>query len=198
MGSLNSFGQENRLFFCVDFGDEMNQIKKYNSHLEEVLMNNFKDDYILRFIAKPTSNPEYAFQISEIDTANFEITAVFFQENLWTTLWNTQSIDSVIVEMRNRNINKKLALKIDALFNVYTDSLSDGNALGIGEDDTSYIFIRKSKNEVKCGETWSPNKSSPLGELIYICEILTEYVKGKDDELIKVQEMINKFNLIIK
>jgi len=198
MGSLNSFGQENRLSPCVDFGDEINQIKKYNRHLEEVLVNNFKEDYIVRFIAKPTSNPEYAFQIREIDTANFEITAVFFQENLWNTLWNTQSIDSVIVEVRNRNLNKKLALKIDALFNVFTKSLSDRNTLGIGEDDISYIFIRKSKNGVKCGETLSPNEPSPLGELIYICNVLTEYVKEEDVEVVKVQEIINKLYDIIK
>lgn len=194
MGSLNSFGQENRLFPCVDFSDEINQIKKYNGHLEEVLMNNFKEDYIVRFIAKPTCNPEYAFQIREIDTANFEITAIFFQENLW----NTQSIDSVIVEVRNRNINRKLALKIDALFNVFIDSLSDRNALGIGEDGISYIFIRKSKNGVKCGETWSPNETSPLGELVYICKVLTEYVKGEDVEVVKIQKIINKLYDIIK
>ncbi|HOQ78591.1 MAG TPA: hypothetical protein PLB65_08420 [Candidatus Cloacimonas sp.] len=186
MGSLNSMGQ-NSLTPCVDFSNEINQIKKYNEHLEKVLMNNLKEDYIIRFIAKPTYKPEYAFQIRKIDNSNFEIEAVFFQENLW----NVQSINPSVY-VRKRNINKELVLKIDALFKVFTNSISNKDALVIGEDGTSFIFKRKTKDGARCGETWSPNETSPLGKLVCICNVLTEYAKGEYVELEKVHENINK------
>ncbi len=187
MVSLNSMGQENSLSPCVDFSNEINQIKKYNEQLEKVLMNNLEEDYIIRFIAKPTYNPEYAFQIRKIDSTNFEIEAVFFHENLW----NVQSINPSI-DVRKRYINKELVLKIDALFKVFTNTISNKYTLFIGEDCSSFIFKRKTIDGVICGETWSPNDTSPLGKLVCICKVLTEYAKGEDVELEKVHESINK------
>jgi len=187
MVSLNSMGQENSLSPCVDFSNKINQIKKYNEQLEKTLMKNFKEDYIIRFIAKPTYNPEYAFQIRKIDSINFEIEVVFFHENLW----NVQSINPT-VDVRKRNINKELVLKIDALFKIFTNTISNKEALGIVEDGTSFIFKRKTKDGITCGETWSPNETSPLGKLVCICNVLTEYAKGEDVELEKVHESINE------
>jgi len=187
MVSLNLMGQENSLYPCVGFSNKINQIKKYNEQLEKVLMNNLEEDYIIRFIAKPSYNPEYAFQIRKIDSTNFEIEAVFFHENLW----NVQSINPSI-DVRKRYINKELVLKIDALFKVFTNTISNKYALGIGEDGTSFIFKRKTIDGVICGETLSPNDTSPLGKLVCICNVLTVYAKGEDVELEKLHESINK------
>ena len=192
--SINTLGQENKLTPCADFRNEIFQIKQYQENLENILIENFKEDYIICFIAKPTFNPEYAFQIRKINSLNFKITAILFQKNLWYT----QNTDSVKVNVYKRNIDKNLALQVDALFKLFTDSIASRKALGLGEDGVTFYFKRQTKEGVKCGETWSPETSSPLGELVYICKVLIDYTKGENVKLIEIEKRINHLSNKIK
>ena len=174
---------------CVDFGDEIAQIKKYNEYLELILIENLHEDYMVRFIAKPSFDPEYIFQIRKMNCVNYEIEFVFFQENLW----NARDYNSVMVAIRKCDVPKEIALKLYALFDVFiVDSLSH-NVLGAIEDGDNFIFEHKNNDKVKCGEIWSPNKNTLLGELVHICNILIEYaIIGEERKLIEIQERINK------
>ena len=173
--ALGLKAQENNLTPCTAIDNEIKQILLYNKDLEKILLNEFKDEFILRFIAKPTFEPEYAFQIWKDSCLNMKISAIRLQENLW----NSQERGSVAVFYFRRNIDKQLALEVDALFKLFTGSVQN-EAFGFGLDGITFIFKSRSKDEVKCGKAWSPDKDSPLGELVFICNTLTDYAMGKD------------------
>ena len=171
------YGQVNYLNPCVDLGRAINQIKLYNLSLEKTIDSNLNQDYLIRFVAKPSFEAEYAFQIEEDSIDRYQIKAILFKENLWSA----KNRDSIQVVTNNRIINSYLVLQIENIFKKATNSAMArkySNALGV--DGVSYYFYRKSDSEViSCGECWSPSKNTPLFELVSICEILYDFTRGK-------------------
>lgn len=189
MGTLTLQGQDFHLNPCPDLGDEKDtQFRRYNENFSRILKDNFEEDYLVRFTAKPFIDPEFAFQIRKIDSMNYELSAVVFTENLW----DAHLMDSVKADVQNRHINRTLAVKIDALFNVFIDSVLKNEIIVTVLDGTSYTFSHKTENTEKCGETSDPIIDSPLGELVGICEVLMKYAKGEDIDLKKLDKRISK------
>lgn len=189
MGTLTLQGQDFHLNPCPDLGDEMDtQFRRYNENFSRILKDNFEEDYLVRYVAKPFIDPEFAFQIRKIDSMNYELSAVVFNENLW----DAHLMDSVKADVQKRNINRTLAVRIDALFKVFTDSVSKNEINQTVLDGTSYIFSHKTEETEKCGQTSDPGVDSPLGELVWICEILMKYAKGEEIDLIKLDKRIDK------
>ena len=208
MGTLTVQGQEYRLTLCEELTDSS---KEYEELLEKVLTDNFTEDFIIRYIAKPSFEPEYLFQIRETDNSSYEIEAVVFLESLWEPLSASNFVyldqvnvpkvefilDSVKRDLHKRDIDKTLAIKLDDLFNVFTSSMNEVGTGIIIEDGIGYRFKRKNKDEIICGEAWSPNEDSPLGKLVSICDDLTLYAKGEDVDLTRLEERITELYLIM-
>ncbi len=173
-----SMGQINKLTPCVDLRT-INRINQYNENLEKIFRENLKEDYMLRFVAKPSFNPEYAFQINKIEDANFEIAVLILHENLW----NIQNNDSIQFSVISKRINCDFISSMDTLFRILTDSVSGVEAIGYGEDGVTYSFKYKSGDVVKCGEAWSPEDNSLLGDVVQICDNLILYAQGKNVDL---------------
>lgn len=173
-----SIGQINKLTPCVDLRT-IKRINQYDENLEKIFRENFKEDYILRFVAKPSFSPEYAFQINKIEDTNFEIAVLILHENLWY-IKNNDSIQFTVI---SKNINFNLISSIDTLFRILTDSVSGVEAIGYGEDGVTYCFKYKSRDVVKCGEAWSPAENSLLDDVIQICDNLILYAQGKNVDL---------------
>lgn len=189
MQAFLSRGQEVFLSPCIHFGDKIPAIKEYNEKLEELLSETLNDDYIFRFVAKPSIEPEYAFQISEKDSSVFEISALILSANLW----NTKNVDSLI--SKKREINEYLVVEIETLFKMLMDSVSTKNAYGVVEGGIIYNFFYSSEGTVSCVEAWSPNTNSLLYEVIQICDNLMLYAQGED---ITLRDLCHKAKFIIK
>lgn len=187
MGTLTVQGQVFRLNPCIELVDF---IIKYDNLLEKALTDNFTEDYIIRYIVEPSFDSEYLFQIRETDNSYYEIEAVVFQENLWE-----QEVDFILdsfkIDVHKKDIDKTLAVKLDNLFSIFTSSINETYIVE-GLDGITYRFKRKTKDEIICGEAWSPNEDSPLGKLVSICDDLTKYAEGKYINLTQLEERINE------
>lgn len=188
MNAFTSRGQEILLSPCVNLGDEIPVIAEYNEKLEKLLSENLDADYMVRFIAKPSIEAEYAFQISEIDSSVYEISALTLSANLW----NTKNVDSLI--SKKREINEDLVVEINTLFKRLMDSVTTKSAYGLGEGGVIYNFFYSSEGTVSCVEAWSPS-NNPLNEVIQVCDNLMQYAQGED---IKLRDLRHKVKFIIK
>lgn len=177
----NLIAQDNKLYQCSDLSNEIKKIKIYNDNLDSLLNNNLNDNYKIRFISKPSFAPEYGFQIFKDTTENHKLQAFLFKENLWNLLYSAKNPDSLKIDIYNKKISDNLVTNIDTLFKILTDSVKiRGTSLPSGFDGITYQFIRKTNEGCICGETWSPENDTPLGELIQICNALMKYAKGDD------------------
>lgn len=154
------------------------QINCYHDCFREIISRNLDDDYIIRFIAKPTFDPEYAFQIRQKDSLSFELECLVFQKNLWYI----KNSDSLSFETYRRSIEKEIACNLNALFDVLTD-VEGEDVLVTAEDGISFIFLRKSFAGIKCSQVFNPNEQTPLGKVIVLCDHLVRYAKGELPEL---------------
>ncbi len=207
MGTLTVQGQVFRLNPCIELVDF---IFKYDNLLEKALTDNFTEDYIIRYIVEPSFDSEYLFQIRETDNSSYEIEAVVFLESLWEPLSASNFVyldqvnvpkvefilDSVKRDLHKKDIDKTLAVKLDNLFSIFTSSINETYIVE-GLDGITYRFKRKTKDEIICGEAWSPNEDSPLGKLVSICDDLTLYAKGEDIDLTRLEERIIELYLIM-
>ena len=183
--SVQSVGQD-YLYPCV-IESKIIEIKSYNEKLAEVLQSRLRSDYIVRFLAKPTVDPEYTFQINETNTSKYAIEAL----SLTTNLWNTKNADSLLIY--NTTVSKSLGEAIILMFHKLTSSISK-DAVGRGLDGISYTFLDNSVGEIRCGETWSPKENSVLGEIIKVCNDLVKCAKGADPEDLDLLERIMAIN----
>ena len=207
MGTLTVQGQDLRLNPCVFFYEDINE---YDELLEKVLTDNFTEDYLIRFIAEISFDPEYLFQIRETDNSNYEIEAVVFQESLWESFSTSKFVyldqvkvpkiefilDSVKRDVYKRDIDKTLVVKLDELFNVFTSDV-EVFSVAICLDCSNYIFKQKTDKGIICGETQESSIDSPLGKLVSICDDLTLYAKGEDIDLTRLEERIIELYLIM-
>ena len=92
----------------TDSSDFGKMINNYSQNLSFLINNNLSSDYIVRFIAHPSFDPEYAFQIKKTDNSSYEISTITFRENIW----NANNLDYVVKSINRRNISKKLPQKL--------------------------------------------------------------------------------------
>jgi len=189
MTAISSKGQGVPISPCVHFGDEIPAIAEYNEKLEGLLSESLNADYIVRFIAKPPLEPEYAFQISEIDSSVFEISTLTLSANLW----NTKNVDSIFRE--KREIKEVLVVEISTLFKILMGSVSAKNAYGVGEGGITYNLFYSLEGTIICGEVSTPSNNSLLNEVIQVCDNLMQYAQGED---VKLNDLCHKVKLIIK
>jgi len=183
-------GQKNYLNPCIDWGQEIKQIKAYNERFERKLNLELSQDFMIRFIAKPTFSPEYAFQIEKVNDEEYKLIAILFQENLCSV--KNKNRDSINIDSFDRIISFELASSLDILFKKATDSSSvKKDFIFGGTDGVNYYFYRQSESsEINCGECWSPSKGTPLFELVTICDTIIHYAKGESIEISDINKRI--------
>ena len=189
-------GQINFLNPCDDWNNKIEQIKKYNEDFNKALSFEFDEAYLIRFIAKPSFEPEYAFQIEKVMNNTFRLKVILFQENLWYS----RNRDSIKVYTYEKKINKTLAIQLDSLFNKTTSSaITKENLIVGGIDGETYYFSRKSESGImNCGQCWSPSNSTPLFELVDICKTLFDYAKMEIVDIAGLNDRIKKLYDIIE
>ena len=68
-------GQIDYLTPCPDLGEIIPQIKDYELDLYKVILKDFNDQPIARYIVQPSFGPEYAFQIQQGQDDNYVLLA---------------------------------------------------------------------------------------------------------------------------
>jgi len=186
--TVDIYGQDKYLNPCIDFGGEIEQINKYNQDLETLINSRFKQDYLIRFIAKPSFSSEYSFQI-EKDSLNYMIKTIMFQENIWYS----KNRDSIKLNFTEMIIDSLMVKSIDRLYDKITSSAMNRKEwIGGGEDGETYLFYKTTNVGLKnCGECWSPSEGTPLFELVSICNSLIDKTEKKNADFENVIERIN-------
>jgi len=183
ISAIVSNGQINHISPCYDFSDQIPQIKEYNKNLEKVFISTFYQDFLIRFIAKPSFDPEYAFQIYQVDDSAFIIEAFEMKANLW----NNGNPDSV--NAFRREINITLEQEIVTLFRVIIDSQGK-YYFSSQEDGEQYNFLVNTYEGLRCAQDESADEDSDLNEIIEIMDDLIQYAKDNDYNASTIEEKI--------
>lgn len=189
-----SYGQERLLNPCITFGDRIPEIKAYEDALKSKLDAKLSPDYLIRFVVKPSTSPEYVLQIEKARD-HFKVVTVLFLENLW----NSQNRDTVETTRFEKSIPREVVSPLDSLVKKLTEpSMLNNSYLGVGEDGTNYFFYYLSGTSTQCGECWSPSKRTPLFELVHIFEQMVSYSQERKVDLSALVAQIAGLNRRIK
>lgn len=188
--SLTIMGQDVCLIKCLDYSGKIPQIHDYNVRMDRLLTQYLGCDFVLRFIAKPSISPEYAFQMSYHDDSTPIISVIILNENFWSM----QNQDSVQVRLNEKTIDKGLAHALDSLFELLTNFESQNRVVKSVEGGDDYNFIYKTNAYRNCVEAWLPCNGSLLNEIIDTCLDCMWYSLGKEQNVLYLQERISKIS----
>lgn len=181
-----------QFFPCVDLSESIPQMKVYNENLEKIFISNFKQEFIVRLIAKPSFDPEYAFQIYQVDDSAFAIETFEMKANLWYT-GRTDLINYYC-----RDIDTKLLQEIESLFKSLINNAQNKSPFMAGLDGVTYNFLYNTNDVIKCVETCYIDNNSIMDEIIQIVDTLMLYAKDKDYHASPIEERIKSLCMRIE
>ena len=171
-------GQIDYLTTCPDLGEIIPKIKDYESDLYKIILKDFNDQPIARYIVQPSFGPEYAFQIQQDQDDNY----VLLANCLITSLWDCDNRDTIQPIQYINNIGKELTEAISNLFQILLQPVN-GPCYGSGQDGITYrLYIYDTEKGLLCGETWSPKKGSKMFEIISFCDATLDYARSPCDK----------------
>lgn len=188
-----SYGQKRLLNPCITFADRIPEIKAYEDALKSKLDVELSPDYLIRFVVKPSTSPEYVLQIEKADD-RFKMVTVVFQNNLW----NSQNKGIVKTTRFEKSIPREVGSPLDSLVKKITKPSRLNHPVYTGEDGINYIFYYRSNASTQCGECWSPAKDTPQFELVHIFEQLVSYSQDRKVDLSALVDQITGLNRRIK
>ncbi len=165
---------------------------RLNSSIPDTIMPRWFDTaYIARYSISSSFTPNYAFQINKIDSACFQITGLYLLRH--SRVSNT---DSITFEVLKREISPNVVWSLDALFTTLVQQPHDYGSIE-GEDGTSYYFQNKKNGVESCASTWSPDEHSFIGQVIQLCNILSQYPKCDTISLVDMAGRIDSLRNLI-
>ena len=160
---------QSRLSLCARF-DVTPQLKSYYNSLDSILQTRLGDDYLFRFTAMPSFDPEYALQIESVDE-QYYIKVISFDKNLWYAKDVTDiNIDECFVELET-----ELAEQVLYLSNQFIDNKIDSVSIGSTIDGDLYQFEINENGVISCGQIWEPAPESPLDHFCLLCARLKDW-----------------------
>ena len=172
-------------------GEVIPKIKDYESDFYKVILKDFNDQPIARYIVQPSFGPEYAFQIQQGQDDNY----ILLANCLKTSLWNCDNKDTIQPIQYINNIEKELTEVISNLFKMVLLPVN-GPCYEMGQDGITYrLYTYDTEKGLLCGEAWSPNKGSKMFELISICEATFDYAKSPSDRA--KNDLIKRINYLL-
>lgn len=184
------FGQDNYLK-PSKIDSETGILKDYYIGLFPLLYKDFSDKPTARYALIPSFSSEFAFSVEEKDKHFFIIS-----NYLSTSYWYAKNKSKVKVKHAFTEINKDFYNKISVLFNIALKQARQPNEKTMGLDgETSYLSTTID-GSVKNAETWSPDQTSHMGQLVEICKELYLIGFKKKVSQGEISEKIN--HLILK
>ena len=159
---------QSRLSLCARF-DVTPQLKSYYNSLDSILQTRLGDDYLFRFTAMPSFDPEYALQIESVDE-QYYIKVISFDKNLWYAKDAAGiNIDECFVELET-----ELAEQVLYLSRQFIDNKIDSVSIGSAIDGDLYQFEINENGVISCGQIWEPSSDSPLNRFCLLCAHLKD------------------------
>lgn len=159
---------QSRLSLCARF-DVTPQLKSYYNSLDSILQTRLGDDYLFRFTAMPSFDPEYALQIESVDE-QYYIKVISFDKNLWYAKDAAGiNIDECFVELET-----ELAEQVLYLSRQFIDNKIDSVSVGSAIDGDLYQFEINENGVISCGQIWEPSSDSPLNRFCLLCAHLKD------------------------
>lgn len=160
---------QSRLSLCARFYVTP-QLKSYYNSLDSILRTRLGDDYLFRFTAMPSFDPEYALQIESVDE-QYYIKVISFDKNLWYAKDAAGiHIDECFVELET-----ELAEQVLYLSRQFVDNKIDSVSIGGTTDGDLYQFEINENGVISCGQIWEPASESPLDHFCLLCARLKDW-----------------------
>lgn len=188
-----SYGQERLLNPCITFGDRIPEIKAYEDALKSKLDVELSPDYLIRFVVKPSTSPEYVLQIEKEDD-RFKVVTILFRKNFW----NSQKRSAIKTTRFEKSIPWVVVSPLDSLLKEITGPSMLNLAYEGGKDGINYVFYYHDSTSTQCGECWSPSKDTALFELVHIFEQTVSYSQDRKVDLSALVAQIAGLNRRIK
>ena len=159
---------QSRLSLCTRF-DVTPQLKSYYNSLDSIFQTRLGDDYLFRFTAMPSFDPEYALQIESVEEQYF-LKVISFDKNLWYAKDAAGiHIDECFVELET-----ELAEQVLYLNKQFIDNKIDSVSIGSTIDGDLYQFEINENGVISCGQIWEPAPESPLNRFCLLCAHLKD------------------------
>lgn len=159
---------QSRLSLCIRF-DVTPQLKSYFNSLDSILQTRLGDDFLFRFTAMPSFDPEYALQIESIEE-HYYLKVISFDKNLWYAKDAAGiHIDECFVELET-----ELAEQVLHLSKQFIDNKIDSVSVGSTIDGDLYQFEINENGAISCGQIWEPAPESPLNRFCLLCAHLKD------------------------
>lgn len=186
------FGQNNYLK-PSELNSETGILKDYYIGLFPLLYRDFSDKPTARYTLIPSFSSEFAFSVEEKDNHFFIIS-----NHLSTSYWYAKNKSKVKVKHVSTEINKDFYNKISVLFNIALKQARQPSKKTMGLDgETSYLSTTID-GVVKSAETWSPDQTSHMGQLVEICKQLYLIGLGKSTSQTEVSKEIDQLVVELK
>jgi hypothetical protein len=189
-----SFGQEVHLKPAREFSKYEGKLKEYYDNVFPLLYKGFSEKPIARYTSMPSFSNEYSFSIETIEGKNYVVS-----NKLTESYWYAKNKKNVKLISSKKELNNKLYLKIVDLFEILTEQTRKVENELLGGDGTTYYFAKTDKNEqIKIGETWSPDENSLLDRLVKISDDIYSLGNRESKSQIKILKKIDKLIIDLK
>ena len=183
-------GQGQSLNKCINRGALVPQIERYERDLYPKLLGHFNEYPLIRYVVLPAFDPEYAFQIEELDSTSLIIRANYFL----TSFWDSHRRDTVFPIHASIKVDFKTGIQLSKLIQKELYDVDQKHYISGVQDGIDYFFYVYDRDKgLICGEINSPDKGTRLYDLVSICEQIMLYVKYEDADSCNFKEAISNF-----
>ena len=162
------YGQKQHLEPAKDFKQYKGVLKEYYDNVFPLLYKGYSEKPIARYTSMPSFSNEYSFSVETIENKNHIVS-----NKLSESYWYSKNKKKVKLISNKTELTNNLYFKIIELFKILEEQTKKPENDLLGFDGVTYYFATTDKNdEIKIGETWSPNDKSLLGRLVKICDNL--------------------------
>lgn len=163
---LGLYGQS-QLSLCYK-ANHIPIIERYNNKLDSIVSCCLGNDHLFRFVAVPSQEPEYAFQISKEDN-KYWIKLIVLDNNLWyskdrniiNTIECTKEIEAQNALLLVHTCNLFIENRIDSISMDYTEGCL-------------YKFESLKESDMECGQIREPDPKSAIGIFCEICNLIVD------------------------
>lgn len=172
--SLVGVAQNDHLEPVEGYFDMQEYRYEYYANIRSILFKGMLDYPVLKYVVRPSFEPEYVLQIDRGEANNkYYINVRRAKENIWYA----KDKSNVEVEKWRNSISTE---DVELIKQLYRNAILKTQYVvrnTIGMDGTTYIFTNNDMG-LMSGQTWSPGKGSTMEKLVTISEAIMNEAKA--------------------
>lgn len=171
--------------------DYIPKIESYYNSLDSIFQTRLGDNYLFRFTALPSLEPEYAMQI-ELVEKQYYLRVISFNENLW----HAKSIADIHTEECLIEQETQTTEQLLLLCKHFIENRIDSVFFGPTTDGVLYLFETKDKGMIACGQIWGPIPDCPLKHMCRLCTYYKDWCLTENKSKM-IKSEINKLAIML-